>query len=262
MTRTDPGGTPMATRISDSEMTSGLTRHTARAADGGGWTVSWLPGRTLTQNQAITAMTIAEAVTEHADGLADNGSRWWVLIDQWAAELGITGPHAVAEASLSPEDREALDGPEAAGDGAWAAPADGRGNGLLNLTRPERLGLINVMTDHEWSVLLAYIAGYAPEVFDHALAQRPETFPAELARRAEAKAEAEYMADPEGYCAECGENVSWFIGYEGPQHFRGPHKLVTGSERRELFTPDDGHAPQVAWRQPGKAQGGQAGGNR
>ena len=57
------------------------------------------------------------------------------------------------------------------------------------------------------------------------------------------------MAEPEGYCTVCGENVSWFLGYEGPQHFRGPHKLVTGSERRELF--DAGHEPMIAWREAG-----------
>jgi hypothetical protein len=85
-------------------MSSDLTRHTARAAAGGGWTVSWLPGRTLTQSQAVTAMTIAEAVKAHAEDLADNGSHWWLHVDGWAAELAITGPFAVAEASLSPED--------------------------------------------------------------------------------------------------------------------------------------------------------------
>lgn len=137
-------------------MTSDRTRHTARAADGGGWTVSWLPGRTLTQNQAVTAMTIAEAVKAHADDLADNGSRWWLHIDGWAAELGVTGPFAVAEASLSPEDREALEA-----------------------ERPGRSALIDVMTDHERSVLLAYIAGRAPELFDEAIAVR-----ARLAERA------------------------------------------------------------------------------
>jgi len=72
------------------------------------------------------------------------------------------------------------------------------------------------------------------------------------------QAEAEYMADPEGYCTACGENAGWFIGYDGPRHFRGPHKLVTGAERRELFTPEDGHAPQVAWRQPGVLPDGDA----
>ena len=44
--------------------------------------------------------------------------------------------------------------------------------------------------------------------------------------------EAEYMAEPEGYCIACGESVALFFGYDGPQHFRGPHKLVTGTERR------------------------------
>ena len=39
------------------------------------------------------------------------------------------------------------------------------------------------------------------------------------------------MAEPDGYCTVCGENASWFLGYEGPQHFRGPHKLVTGAEQ-------------------------------
>jgi len=251
----------VATRISSTEMSSTETRHTARAADSGGWTVSWLPGRTLTQNQAVTAMTIAEAVKVHADDLADNGSAWWLQIDGWASELGITGPHAVAEASLPPEEHQEChdaerDAKEDADDQAeaLAAPDDGRGNGLLDLTRSERLGFINVMTPHEAKVLLAYIAGYAPEVFDAALlATRPETFAAELAARIETRDEAEYMAEPEGYCTVCGANASWFLGHDGPQHFRGPHKLVTGAERRELFTPDDGHAPQVAWRQSGGA---------
>ena len=66
--------------------------------------MSWLPGRTLTHSQAVTAMTIAEMVTERAHILADPSSRLWWHIDGWAAELGITGPFAVAEASLSPED--------------------------------------------------------------------------------------------------------------------------------------------------------------
>jgi hypothetical protein len=101
----------VSTRITDAAMTSNATRHTAIVEPGavveGGptaWKVSWLPGRLFTRNQAITAMTIAEAVAVHADDLADNASRWWWHIDGWSAELGITGPNAVAEASLSPED--------------------------------------------------------------------------------------------------------------------------------------------------------------
>lgn len=100
----------MATRITDHEMTSDHTRHTARANADGGWVVTWLPGRTLTHNQAITAMTIAEVLATHDhDGAPlHHDNPMWLHIDQWAAELGISGPHAVAEASLSPEDHAAI----------------------------------------------------------------------------------------------------------------------------------------------------------
>jgi hypothetical protein len=111
----------MTIKISDTEMTSDVTRHTATHT-GGGWTVTWLPGRTLTQSEAITAMTVAEMVVERAHILANPSSRLWWHMDGWAAELGLTGPHAVTEASLNPEDRESLDAAEAAGDGAWATP--------------------------------------------------------------------------------------------------------------------------------------------
>jgi hypothetical protein len=47
--------------ITDTSMSSPATPHTA-AATGGGWTVSWLPGRILTRDQATTAMVIANIV--------------------------------------------------------------------------------------------------------------------------------------------------------------------------------------------------------
>jgi hypothetical protein len=94
-------------KITSKDMTSDLTPHAARATDGG-WSVTWLPGRRLTQNQAITAMTIAEVVRSHCDDLADTSSRWWLHIEGWAAELGISGPHAVATASMSPEGHAAM----------------------------------------------------------------------------------------------------------------------------------------------------------
>ena len=99
-------------------MTSDQTRHTAAVVPGtvieGGptaWSVSWLPGRLLLRSQAITAMTIAEVAATHdflpvGDELGDVDPIW-LHIDGWAAELGISGPHAVAEASLSPEDHAA-----------------------------------------------------------------------------------------------------------------------------------------------------------
>ena len=271
----------MTTKINDSKMTSVQTRHTAQVAADGGWTVSWLPGRTLTQGQAVTAMTIAKVIGVHADDLTDSGSLWWPHIDGWAAELGITGPHAVAEASLSPEDHAAmravvtlaLDGqPGRKGyllaldkstgtatvriDGetltmpavhlqyADAGPAQDDGD---DEDAPDRSALIDVMTADERAWLLSFIADYAPGVFVAALADLSETFADELAERIGARDEAEYLAEDEGYCTVCGANVSWFMGYEGPQHFRGLHKLVTGTERRELF--DAGHAPAIAWRE-------------
>jgi len=93
----------MATRITDTRMTSDLTRHTAQAAPGGGWAVSWLPGRVLTRDQAMTGMTIAEAVNIHADDLADSQHKMWLFIDGWVAELGITGTEAASLAAVGPE---------------------------------------------------------------------------------------------------------------------------------------------------------------
>lgn len=95
--------------ITETEMTSDTSRHTASVVSGvtveGGptaWAVTWLPGRVFTRNQAITAMTLAEVIA--VTDLTDNASPVWLHVDGWAAELGITGPHAVAEASMAPED--------------------------------------------------------------------------------------------------------------------------------------------------------------
>ena len=47
----------MTLTINDTTMTSDQSAHTARKApDQNGWEVSWLPGRTLDRNTAITAM--------------------------------------------------------------------------------------------------------------------------------------------------------------------------------------------------------------
>ena len=55
----------MNIKITDQAMTSDTTPHSTHPA-GNGWAVTWLPGRVLTRNQAITAMVLAETV---ADGL-------------------------------------------------------------------------------------------------------------------------------------------------------------------------------------------------
>jgi hypothetical protein len=86
-------------RITDTFMSSPATPHTARAT-GEGWAVSWLPGRTLTRNEATTAMVIANVVGDRGVGLADGPI--WPHLDSWAAELGLSGADAVARVSEPP----------------------------------------------------------------------------------------------------------------------------------------------------------------
>lgn len=87
----------MTMEITETRMSSLVTRHTAER-DGDGWRVTWLPGRLVTRDQAITALTIAELA---ATGQAVPGTRNWTAITEWAAELGLTAEHAVAMAGTS-----------------------------------------------------------------------------------------------------------------------------------------------------------------
>lgn len=91
-----------ALTITDKIMRSNQTRHSAAAAAGDGWTVTWLPGRVLTRNQAITAMTIAQLVGGRGVGLSDDPI--WPHIENWAAELGLSGANAVVRASEPPDE--------------------------------------------------------------------------------------------------------------------------------------------------------------
>jgi hypothetical protein len=56
----------MTLTINDTTMTSNQTPHTARQAPGRqhGWEVSWLPGRVMDRNTAITAMILADTAAE------------------------------------------------------------------------------------------------------------------------------------------------------------------------------------------------------
>jgi hypothetical protein len=84
----------MTVTINDTTMTSDQTAQTPRRAPGHQhlWEVSWLHGRTLDRNQAITAMTLAG----HADEADLNERhRLWPFIENWPAELGLTGSDAV-----------------------------------------------------------------------------------------------------------------------------------------------------------------------
>lgn len=88
----------MALAITSDQMTSDLTSHTAHysqhaAANGqGAWIVSWLPLRLLDRNRAITAMTIAEAVSTHQPA---SGDLWPSILNTLARELHLTGEDAL-----------------------------------------------------------------------------------------------------------------------------------------------------------------------
>jgi hypothetical protein len=93
----------MTLTITDRMMRSAYTRHTATAWPVPGeqtlWTVTWLPGRNLTHDQAQAAMGIAEAVGRIP---ADAGPEAWTAslwehLDSSAAVLGLSGPSAVAQ---------------------------------------------------------------------------------------------------------------------------------------------------------------------
>lgn len=90
----------MSVRVIDARlMTSDLTRHQARAAGQGCWVVSFLPGRTLTTDQAVAALRAAEE---------------WIAIQADAAHLGLTGLElaglAEAECTWPPPGRGRLCG--------------------------------------------------------------------------------------------------------------------------------------------------------
>ena len=92
----------MTLTITSTTMTGDRTPHTAPKAPGRtGWEVSWLPGQTLDVNAAVTAMTIANLAG--TVGLQE-GHRLWPHIQDWAAELGLTAPAALAAASRPPGD--------------------------------------------------------------------------------------------------------------------------------------------------------------
>jgi hypothetical protein len=88
----------MTLTINDTTMTSDQTAHTARQASGRQhhWEVSWLPGRVMDRNSAITAMTLADLAGE---GELNERHRLWPFIESWAAELGLTGSKAVGRTS-------------------------------------------------------------------------------------------------------------------------------------------------------------------
>ena len=93
----------MTLSIGDSTMTSDQSPHTARQMPGRPyqWQVSWLPGRTVDRDTAITAMILADIASR---GNLHEGHRLWPHIQGWAEELGLTAPDAIAHATQPPGD--------------------------------------------------------------------------------------------------------------------------------------------------------------
>jgi hypothetical protein len=87
----------MTLTINDTTITSDQNPHTAqRAPCRPQWEVSWLPGQAMDRNTAITATILADLAGQ--EGLHE-GQRLWPPIQSWAAELGLTGPDAIAQVS-------------------------------------------------------------------------------------------------------------------------------------------------------------------
>lgn len=89
----------MALSILDEIISSDRTAHTAHAVPGKGWEVSWLPGRPLSRNNAITAMVLADAT---AQGDARPGHSLWTFAEGWAGELGLGTPDALDRIASPP----------------------------------------------------------------------------------------------------------------------------------------------------------------
>jgi hypothetical protein len=91
----------MALTITDKIMRSDQTAHTARLGHlgaGDAWRLSWLPQRLMDRNAAITAMTLADLVSE-GEGIGLHDDPRWPVIDALAAELGLSGPDAAVRIS-------------------------------------------------------------------------------------------------------------------------------------------------------------------
>jgi hypothetical protein len=115
---------------------------------------------------------------------------------------------------------------------------------LPDLSREDRTDCIDVMTDHERSAVLSWIAGYAPKIFDAAIAARSRDFADELADRADALRTERYKDELQPYCTACGASIGHFIGHgDGWHHFRGEG---TTASPNELF--DAGHDIVAGWR--------------
>ena len=112
----------MAIKFSPDAMTCGLSGHSAHRDDEGAWSVSWLPGHTFGRNEAITALSIAEAFAQIADD-AGTYDRLWPHITGWAAELGLGAVDVVDAAARGPVDDQAAGWTVNAAEGTAVGPS-------------------------------------------------------------------------------------------------------------------------------------------
>ena len=81
----------MAVTITNHQIRSADTPHTAEPGDGG-WTVTWLPGRGLTEGQAAmeSAGAASQVPADRHPEVYHEGS--WSCVDAWAGRLGLSEP--------------------------------------------------------------------------------------------------------------------------------------------------------------------------
>jgi hypothetical protein len=92
----------MALTITNHQTRSADAPHTAGLGDGGG-TVTWLPGRMLTEGRAAvmrTAEVVSQIPADCSPEVYDEG--FWSGADIWASRLGLTGPAGMVQASEVP----------------------------------------------------------------------------------------------------------------------------------------------------------------
>ena len=96
--------------IGTSWVTSDCTRHQARSVGQGNWAVSYLPGRTLTLEQSVAAIRVAEEVAPMVSVIGD-----------YARELGLTPAEAfgMAMRECGWPDRPPLPSPHPRRRGRW-----------------------------------------------------------------------------------------------------------------------------------------------
>jgi len=128
----------MALKILDDSMSSDRSPHTARLAPGEQhtWEVSWLPGRSLNRNEAVTAMVLADTT---ANGDVHPGHRAWPHIENWAGKLRMTGSQVLDRVVGPPRWADHQEKTAEPPDAAWhdADPPD-RGWPDLDWLEPER----------------------------------------------------------------------------------------------------------------------------